>query len=53
MSATMQIEKFSNYLETDAVIYLINNQIHIIEGRTHPIDVYNVSLRQNDYVVYI
>ncbi|CAD8179386.1 unnamed protein product [Paramecium pentaurelia] len=42
MSATMQIEKFANYLETEA--------IHIIEARTHTVDVYNVPIRQQDYV---
>ncbi|KAM3141652.1 hypothetical protein pb186bvf_006257 [Paramecium bursaria] len=42
MSATMQIEKFTSYLNTDSVL--------MVEGRTHPIDIYNTSIRQADYV---
>src|SRR5690349_7972557 len=43
MSATLNAEKFSEYLSTKNVLY--------IKGRSFPIEVYNVLEPQNNYIV--
>jgi HrpA-like RNA helicase len=43
MSATLNAEKFSDYLGTKNILY--------IRGRSFPIEVYNVLEPQNNYIV--
>lgn len=43
MSATLEIDKFSRYFDTDSVLK--------IEGRTFPIEVYNTIEEENNYIV--
>ena len=45
MSATLDVDKFSNYLGS-------NNIIHV-QGRSFPIEVYNVLEEQKNYIVII
>lgn len=42
MSATLSVEKFSQYLSTENIIY--------IDGRSYPIEVYNSLLPQKNYL---
>lgn len=41
MSATMNVDTFSSYLDDCPVIYL--------EGRTYPVTVYHMKTKSNDY----
>jgi HrpA-like RNA helicase len=43
MSATLEVEKFSKYFGSDAVVK--------VEGRAYPIEVYQTMQPQKDYMV--
>ncbi len=43
MSATLEVDKFSKYFNTDCILK--------IEGRTFPIEVYNSVEEEKNYIV--
>ena len=45
MSATLEIDKFSKYFNTDSILK--------IEGRTFPIEVYNTIEDETNYIVIL
>lgn len=45
MSATLSVDKFSSYLNTNNVIF--------IDGRSYPIEIYNTLTQQKSYLVKI